>query len=330
MRNRLFNISPCNVGDWTREHYDIFIATVGFEKRSRYIAEHLSLNAKLKVASAFVDNQLLSFKDNFNFYTKSKFEIHSHSEVDFYKWIHQFLAHNDPDNEAGLRIIIDISSMSRFRIASIVSAIRSCPVNAPLEVDFVYSLSNYSSPSDETSPIIKAGPVIREFAGWSPDPDMPSTAIIGLGYDYGKAIGVVEYVEPGELWVMNPIGGDTKYQKAINEVNQSLLELLPDERIINYNIERPFELFISLESLISGAVILSRPIIIPFGPKIFTLCSLLVATIHHPKVAVWRISSDKYAPPTNRTSNGTIVGIRAYFNPFECSLNENSPAIISL
>ena len=58
-----------------------------------------------------------------------------------------------------------------------------------------------------------------------------------------------------------------------------------------------------------------RPIIIPFGPKIFALVSMLVAYMHHPSVAVWRVSSGRGLHPEDKTSSGVVVGLKTIFKP---------------
>jgi hypothetical protein len=294
--------------------YDMFIATIGYENRSRYIAKDLNPKSIQKVAVAFNENRVLEFKKNFAWYQKIDFNILQYSEDDFYQWAKDnFNNFKSPGNT--IKILIDISSMSRYRIATLIWALVSSSLNCHFCVDFVYALALYTPPPNKTGPITNMGPISPDFAGWFTEPSSPCSAIIGLGYDLGKAVGTIEYIEPGEIWALNPIGEDQKYEKAVLKANKLYLDTLEKKKIIDYDVNRPFETYHYLDSLIFGIMKSSRPILIPFGPKIFTLCSLLAAIIRYPNVSVWRVSSGKYEHISNRFPSGTIVGLRVNFLP---------------
>lgn len=294
--------------------YDIFIAAVGYELRSRYIAENFLPNAKSKVATAFIDNRILNFKKNYEFYSKAGFKILDHSNIQFNEWIKSYASDLKIRKDDSFHLLVDISSMTRHRIAAIVAALRSYQREFSVVVDFVYALAAFTGPLTPSAPIIKAGPVTKDFAGWSVDPDMPNSLIIGLGYE-DVATGAVEYIEPGDLWLMIPTGGDKRYILEIEKANKELLNVVSKQQIFEYNILRPFELFTSLESLCVGAMRFSRPVIVPFGPKIFTLCSLLISSIYDPNISVWRITSGKYGQPSDRIPTGEVIGLRVNFLP---------------
>jgi hypothetical protein len=157
--------------------------------------------------------------------------------------------------------------------------------------------------------------VVETFAGWTTEPSAPPVVILGLGYERDKAVGIVEYIEPGEVWAFKPYGEDSRYDTELKRANQAFWELLPEDHIIEYCVDRPFECFTNLESLIYGTLRLGRPILVPFGPKIFSACCFLIACVYHPKLAVWRVSSGQFEPALDRIPNGKIIGLGAEFNP---------------
>jgi hypothetical protein len=53
-------------------------------------------------------------------------------------------------------------------------------------------------------------------------------------------------------------------------------------------------------------------ILIPFGPKLFALMSLLVATLHD-DVGVWRVSSGTLEAPVSRKPSGHIISVSVVF-----------------
>jgi hypothetical protein len=211
------------------------------------------------------------------------------------------------------KVGVDISSFSRFRTAAFVAAVLQIRTEARIIVDFVYAGALFSEPID-AGPMTSAGPVLPAFAGWSSEPDRPCVAVFGLGYELEKAVGVLEYLEPTHVWAFQPVGHDRRYTKAIALANRTFLESLPASRVVFYNIWRPAELVGRLESLIFGALRSARPMLIPFGPKIFTLSCLLVASLHYPEVPVWRVSPGDAAPPQDRVPNGKVIGLRVDFS----------------
>src|SRR5262249_5022213 len=157
-----------------------------------------------------------------------------------------------------------------------------------LELDFWYSVATFTEPIDEEAPNVAAGPVVPAFAGWATDAGIPTSLILGLGYERDQAIGAVEYIEPAEVVAFDPSGADTQYANAINDANAQLWSMRPrPPRRISYDPGQVFPTFVALEGLVSGLVRRSRPVLLPFGPKVFTLLALLAARFH-PTTAVWR------------------------------------------
>jgi hypothetical protein len=87
-----------------------------------------------------------------------------------------------------------------------------------------------------------------------------------------------------------------------------LLDELQESRVVQYDVRRPFECFMKLHALAHGAVERSRPIVVPFGPKIFTLCGLLVSASNS-AVAVWRVSGGQSDSPVDHAASGRVSGL---------------------
>jgi hypothetical protein len=102
----------------------------------------------------------------------------------------------------------------------------------------------------------------------------------------------------------------SEYTPALHQANQSVVEMIKG-RVVGYDVDQPFDLFTKLESLIAGVGTRSNCILLPFGPKIFALCALLVACLH-PDAAVWRVSGAEEA--VDRVGH-SVYGISAIFPP---------------
>jgi hypothetical protein len=199
-------------------------------------------------------------------------------------------------------------------MATIVESFLRIGEAPAIVADFLYSIAAFSAPPPGGGgPIVICSPATSTFSGWSTEPDQPAIAILGLGYEEGKAVGAIEFLEPKQVWAFRPAGEDRRYDMALEKANSNLWGVVPPRNIIPYAVDDPFECFGALESLVYGNLFSSRITLVPFGPKIFNLLSLLAACVHWPKIGVWRVSSDQNEPAVNRISTGKVVGIRATF-----------------
>jgi len=85
---------------------------------------------------------------------------------------------------------------------------------------------------------------------------------------------------------------------------------------MDYRVHAPVDCFITLESLIYGLSRTKNTILLPFGPKIFALCALLVASVH-PTTAVWRVSAGFQEEAVNRQASGYVYGLQVDIHPFD-------------
>jgi hypothetical protein len=285
------NVHLENCGDFLHSNYECCLYTLGYEQRSTYIAKQHQGQATRRVAMGFRDFHLFSYQDNKAWYTGNGFEVIECSDSDFRKHIEQIVAEVVGDSQTAVRVLVDISSMNRFRLASLIDAFRSAQVIRAIRVDFVYCLAEYSPPPSRTFVNKHVGPVSPQFSGWWTEPDRPTAAIVGVGYEQDKALGAIEHVQPSEVWLFFPRSPIAEYTSALNEANRSLIDNVKRERgrILQYNVDEPYALFANLESLVAGLSSRANCILLPFGPKLFALSSLLVASVHR-ETAVWRVS----------------------------------------
>jgi hypothetical protein len=292
--------------------YVFFLTTLGYERRARHIAETLRPQAKKCLVWKFTDRQTLNYTDNANWFSLNGYEIIDDQDDNrFCEWLKSTLTNaSDASNVIGC---VDISSMTRKRLATIVELCCDEHLKSSFSIDFLYSLGAYSSPSTQTAFNTHFSPISPFFAGCTVDPNKPPIAIVGLGYEEGKALGATEYIQADEAWVFIPESSINEYLTSVREANSILLSFLPDKQIICYRVEDPIGCYNLLESLIYGIVPLGRPIILPFGPKIFTLMALL-ACAKYSEASVWRVSAQQSEEPIDRLPSEHIIGVRVMFN----------------
>jgi len=296
---------------------DLFISVIGYESRSIFAAKQFSAYASTKIALMFNERQVGNFPKNSKWYEDNKFVIVGYDPLKFLQQLETLLFEENRKkgvSHAPLSLLIDISSMSRRMIAQIVHGLFISKSAQSIKLNFIYAPSIYVPPDSDEIPVTISEPVIPEFAGWSTRPDLPASAILGLGYECGQALGTLEYLEPAAAWIFLPKGNDKSFDTEVTRTNQGLLEVIEKSSIVPYAVNNPFECFCKMESLTFNLKQKSRPILIPFGPKIFALVTMLIALIHGPGITVWRVSGEQTGEPTDREPDGTLIGLNAQFN----------------
>jgi len=291
---------------------DIFIAACGYEGRARAVAQKFHLHAKRKIALGFSSQRELEYEANSRWFTSAGFDLIDVDDHSFRETIDKYLAECCLGVEA-LRLEVDISCFNRFRLGHIVDALRLLP-NQEIVVAFRYSIAEFTPPIEDAAPTVTVEPVIPQFSGWTTRPDKPPAAIVGLGYEPNKAIGIIDHLEINNAtWAYYPLGPIPEYYQRVLNANHSLLNIIQaDGRCQPYDVSEPAQLFHEMNSLVDTLKPHFNPILIPFGPKVFALVALLVATLHD-DVGVWRVSSGSLEAPVSREPSGHVVSFSVTF-----------------
>jgi hypothetical protein len=319
-------VEQCAVTDIRGAQYDVVIATTGFERRARHLVESLKPDGRLRWAPAFANRQVLSFRDNKDFFDNSGFETAIVAEDGFAGLCVEKLrgAASSAPTESLIRILVDISSMTRSRMAAILDTCRFNDFGKALQVDFFYSVGEYEEPPTEYPPMTDIGPVTSGFAGWSSEPTRTVSAIFGVGYEQDQVIGVVESLEAADIWVFIPNGPDPRYLASVQQANETLWDEVPVNKRIKYDVLRPLDTLFKIDSLVYGVLAVQRCVLIPFGPKIFSIICMLVASSYYPNISLWRVSTGQSDVPLDRRGTDTYAGIRATFGDARSGMNQET------
>jgi hypothetical protein len=191
-----------------------------------------------------------------------------------------------------LSILLDISSMPRCVMAGITAMLDDfTESNSEINIVVAYCLAKYSPPSDRYFANKKVKPVHHHFTGFALDPGLPVAAVVGLGYEKGKALGAVEYIQSAHSWIFIPVSEEKKYYKKVEQHNQTILKSVSERQKFVYSVHSPIHVLSKLESLVSILVSTHKTVLLPFGPKIFFFCSLLTSLVHK-RCAVWDVSGE--------------------------------------
>jgi hypothetical protein len=298
--------------------YDLAVVSVGFEERSRAIAEAIDPPG-LGIGLEFSDRHEDAYEENHRVVTMRGYEIQSpaasteHLVKEMGSWVETAVAKRAPSENKPFRGVVDISSMTRTRIAAIIEACYAQEWDFPAIVDLLYAPAAYRPSDPPPASLIQANPVSEHFAGWDPDASKPLLSVIGLGYEPSAAEVVVEYLSPDENVLLVPIGRDPLYRIDVERVNAELIAKA--EVNLNYLVEDPYRLMLELERLVLARVHHRRILFVPLGPKIFAATCMLVAERLHPLVSVWRFSSGSNDVPRPASAAGPVCGIRLATQP---------------
>jgi len=291
---------------------DVFVTACGYEGRARSAAQEFHETAKRKLAIGFASQRELEYETNKAWFESVGFDFVETSDDSFRETVDQYLYQYALKGDIR-RVEVDISCFNRFRLAHLVDALRNIS-SAEVEIAFRYSIAEFTPPIDDSAPTVSVEPVTPQFAGWTTRPDRPPAAIVGLGYEPNKAIGIVDHLEINNAtWAYYPLGPIPEYYQRVLEANHSLLDIIQaDGRCQPYDLNEPAQLFHDMNSLVDMLKPHFNVVLIPFGPKLFALVSLLVAGLHD-DIGVWRVSSGSLEQPVNRKPSGHIVSVAALF-----------------
>lgn len=295
--------------------YDAVLYTIGFERRSSFPVRSGLPTARL-IGFPFESNRIGQFSENL------AISLHAGAEVidgedGSYRGALRRVVEGLPQTDRTPRIAVDISSMTRERLAStvlVLDELASRPGRMVLEVDFLYAVAEFAQPPDVASQNLTAGPVTPEYRGFLRRSSLPLAAVIGLGYEPQRALGVFELLEPTTAWAFRPIGTDARYGDAISRSNTQLLSLVAADHVVEYEVADPAGLVYGLDSFLFSISDEFRVVLLPLGPKIFALACLLLGLGEQPeRPAVWRVGEGNYGscPPVEEA--GTYVGVRVHF-----------------
>lgn len=313
MNNRIPTVTELPP-EWSAASYHAIFCSVGYEERARYIASLLQEVPKSKYAIGFDIQKEFEYENNRLFFLEKGFRTSVAKDQDFSEEVircfREIIAVN---TEASLKLLIDISSMSRYRLATFIDVLARHFDEQAFVVDFVYTLASYDPPVTSLAPNSHVGPVLQSnFTGAWDEPDRAVSAIVGLGYEPDKALGAVEYLEAADVWTFNPQSKEEAYTEALRMANASLLEDVLKEHQFTYLVQNPLDCFLTLEAVVGGVMRGRNAVLLPFGPKLFALCCILVGCIH--PVAIWRVSAQGGEPAINRKSSNRVYGLRAEFS----------------
>jgi hypothetical protein len=217
-------------------------------------------------------------------------------------------------------IVVDISCMSRPTMAEVFGSFFSPTIRKRFTVTVGYVIAEFTPPPENLPPNEDIRPISEEFAGWPSSPVASTALIVGLGYEREKAEGACEYFDTNETRVFIPSSPVNAYDISIQENNKRLLARVKRRNHSHvYEVNNAEQTFGKLVAVTSDLVTRSNPVILPFGPKIFFVLSLVVAQIYK-EVGVWYVTGDTAQVQNDFKPSEHIVGFSMELSPANAEL----------
>lgn len=298
-------------GPIDQKKYALAFFATGYESRARSIVEsYPGISIEDKVCFAFSEYKEFEVRKindrcfDDNFWKSYEFSGSNFSGV--YDFVFSKLEKLKLDST----ILVDISCMTRVWVAALVRAIFDCEV-LNLSVVFCYNPALYKEIDAEHPPNEVLGP-LPGFSSLN-SPDKPSSLLIGLGQQPGRAMGLAEYIDASNVLLFCPLPGvDERYDQDLVVNNKDIINRYADGDYYSYPLVRVRESFKIIESVVVGIRRDSSLVLSSLGPKIFNLYCLLLSA-HYRDVSVWRVSAGAYEKPCDRSSSGPLICVEVDF-----------------
>lgn len=284
------------------DDFDLAIFGIGFESRSIDSVPELIKNARKSIAMGYsINTEIFNYQSNLSTFRSYGATI---IEGDDTQCLAAAMPHIQKATRNGpANILVDISVMSRHKFSSLLYQIMQS-LHKGSKLSITYSLSEFIQPPDDATPIRYLGEIIPPLIGSLGDLSMPSSVIFCLGYEPGKASGVVNYLDPDCVYLFIPNSPIPEFKQAVEENNSELIANTPESNIFEYDVCNPYSTYLSLRSLTLSIREFSRPLIIPLGPKIIASLSLILGIELTPELPIWRVSSELLEKPVDRKASG--------------------------
>jgi hypothetical protein len=287
------------------EVYDMAIVGLGYESRAISVCSSFSNVISAVVAIGYREHSdAYSYLGNLEYYRsigaeviqgEDGFVIDSLSKLIKSNWVSKPIS-----------CLLDITVMSRTRLATILLfLIRNLVKGSTVKI--CYEIAEYTEPSLDISPIRKIGPINEFLSGSLGDINLPSSVIIGLGYELGKAIGITNYLDTEMQFALIPKGKDISFEMSVVENNEMLLNSMSKENTFSYDVCNPYKTYFALREIVMAITQISRPIIVPLGPKILSALFVILSDEFEYALPIWRVSSEHTETPVDRVSSGNLV-----------------------
>lgn len=293
----------------TNNAYDLAIIGLGYESRASALFDKQKNNFNKTIALGYSSHtDKFGYSDLKEKYLDNNVIVYENDDDSIVNTALTLIKNDIITDKKPLNVILDITVFSRSRLSALIYRLLNIlPKKSRLTIS--YELSEFNSAPNELSPIKRVGEVIPELSGDVGDLNLPTSLILGLGYEKGKALGLVNFIDAEHNFFCIPVGKDKRFDEFVHSNNSQLLDETPKKRKIYYQLEQPYNTYLDIRDLILSASEFSKPLLAPLGPKIFAAICVIIAKELNSGIPVWRVSSGHEETPVDRKASGNKLSI---------------------
>jgi hypothetical protein len=306
----LDNSKQYSIDQLQNQKFDVFITVSGYESRSIHLATLLKSNIfTYKLALAFNEKKNLLYREiNDAKFKELGFEFKEVSSSDATPLNPLLNSLCEKLGKSSIDILIDYSSMPKIWYSEIINYFNSKEDDLGcVNLWFCYTPSEYTRPIGSISNkyLDPVKPIVTS--------DKPIALIMGLGYEKGRAEELAKLFKSQITFAFyaNP-SSDDRYVQEVLDNNKSVLKNIKQEQIIPYPINDLNSINDALTQLCIGLRMNHQVLLVPVGPKPFTLmCSIL--SVRYPDIKTCRVSSVISSVTSDRRPFGDVLIYKVTF-----------------
>lgn len=281
---------------------DIFIYVIGYEERSRFVRSRLSTKCRA-IAIDYRSEGRGDYDENAQIAAELG-DVVVAANHDIRDRVAGTLKRRA---DAPLRIFVDISCMDRTLMSEVLIALMQC-LEGGDHASFLYTPASFREPPLYLAPMRRFSAAIPDLAGPVGNPYKKRALIMGLGYEYGAALNVIDMIEPQYIHLFHPVGDDPRFLPFVKRANFDFEFGNASFDLSEYSISDPVNVHGIIRDLVVSLRDMSSVVIVPFGPKILSAVCILIALNNRDDVSLMRYSVESidYFPKTS--SSGSIYG----------------------
>lgn len=299
------------------ESFDVFIMVAGHQSRCRYLYDHLTFSPK-------THKYLIVYDESYSIVQKvANFMVFRNSGFRTYKIsrekdpLHELLSEIESiiSTVRSPRLLVDYSIMPKLWYSHLVNFFARLEANIDqLTVSFSYTPPEFMQilPPRRVNTMHPLN-LFRKASGV----DKPVALILGLGCEKDLATMVNIKIKPEKVYAfLADPSFDNEYTCEAVRCNRMLLDNLSEHEIVRYPANDHGLIDAKLTALCLELRLKYKVIIVPLGPKTFTLNCLLLA-VRYPDIELWEVITEKSGKISEGKALAPPVILEALFKPDE-------------
>lgn len=283
----LTHISELDYNELRYEQFDYFIAVCGYQPRCCFLASGLGLDATVKFLLNIDEQDNYTDRNkHMDFFAANGFKSYTGTVTESLA-IEKLVLEICNSTLEKLNILIDYSCMPKKWYAVIIdNIIRNNFKSKKLNLFLSYTPKVFEH-TKRISNTEYFGPIIHEKD--SLNKKKPVTIIAGLDNNAKLLNEAITKIRPLNILAFVPQSRtDPDYTYSVVENNKSLLDKLNSNHIFRYDMSHPDAINSLLTSCCLDHRINHEVMIIPQGPKVFSMMALLLS-VRYPDIKLWEI-----------------------------------------